>query len=90
MWGQPVEQHLELIKVYEFLDTGFDEHYIIVTPFIVDYLQQTIQSNDKDTFINKICADYCVLLKNLYGIISIDAPRSSSHNSKPMSDKMPV
>jgi hypothetical protein len=63
-----VQKHLDIIKKYEFLDTGRGDTNVL-TPFVIHYCQSTIESNDKENFIEKICTYFCGLLKKLYSII---------------------
>jgi hypothetical protein len=72
MWGSTisVEQQLKTIEIYEFLDLGFGKSYI-VTPFVANYLQKTIPDSTRNQYMNKICAFYCDVLKNLYSIIEL-------------------
>ena len=41
MWNENVEKQIEILKLYEFLEIGFGENYL-VTPFVINFLQQTI------------------------------------------------
>ena len=41
MWNELVERQIEILQLYEFLEIGFGENYI-VTPFLIDFLQETI------------------------------------------------
>jgi len=84
MWGENVEQQLKVIEIYDFFEIGFDDCYI-VTPFVTNYLQETIQNSDKDTFVEKICAYYSVLLKRLYKIISLADKVSDKKSSQQIS-----
>lgn len=79
MWAGS-EKLIEIIQIYEFLETGYGDKYV-VTPFVVDFLHQTMQTNDKETFIEKICSYYCELLKQLYRIISLVGGKESHGDS---------
>jgi len=72
MWTSTmsIEQQLEVIQIYEFLDFGFGSNYI-VTPFVANYLQKTIPDSTRTKYMNKICAFYCEMLKDLYNIIEL-------------------
>lgn len=73
MWAG-AEKHIEIIQIYEFLEMGQGDNYTVI-PFVINYLNQTMQMSDKEVFIDKICTYYCELLKRLFGIISLaDTP----------------
>jgi hypothetical protein len=71
MWSGEVENSIKVIKLYEFLDLGFGEKFIVL-PFVINFLQETVSEKDKEGFVKKICTYYGGLLRRLFQIISLD------------------
>jgi uncharacterized membrane protein len=83
MWSDNVSQLLDIIKVYEFFDTGFGDRFVL-TPFVINYLRHSISAETKLNFTEKICAYYADLLKALYSFISLNTVPSKDRDGSEM------
>ena len=64
-YGPAVDKGIELLDTMSLLEPDTEEK-ICLTPFLIKYIELSIEPNDKDKFMNKIAEHYMEILTFMY------------------------